>query len=220
MDITLLIGSCDSYSVLWDNLVILTNRYWLPKCDKIVVSENKDFNYDGYKSIIPGKDSWSNRMLKGLEMINTTYTFFILEDYYFTEYITKEEINIHIEFLKKINGNKVMLESHDARGYLQHDYGVDRLGRKITKLSKYSNYLTSIQPSVWKTEHLKSCMKKDWGPWEFETKGTDLIRGKEDNTYMIQRPKKPYWNAVRKGMKLSLGWEKIKQQEKLKEFDF
>ena len=219
MDITLLIGTCDEYSMLWDNLVTLTDRYWSPKCDKIVVSENKNFEYKGYKSITPGNGDWSNRMLKGLDEVDTTYTFFILEDYYFTESITSEDINIHMEFLKEVTGNKVMLESHNARGHIQLDYGIDGLGRKITKLSKHSDYLTSIQPSIWKTGHLKNCMQENWSPWEFEIKGTNLIKGKEDSTYIIQRPKKPYWNAVRKGRTMSPGWEDIKQREQLEEMN-
>ena len=67
---------------------------------------------------------------------------------------------------------------------------------EIIILNASSDYLTSVQPSIWKTSHLKNCMVPGWSPWDFEIKGTELIRNKETDTYLIVRQQKPYWNAV------------------------
>ena len=40
-DITLLIGTCDRYDVLWENFMILTDKYFKVDCPKLFVTENK-----------------------------------------------------------------------------------------------------------------------------------------------------------------------------------
>lgn len=217
-ELTLLIGTCDSYSILWDNFVTLTNKYWKYECDKIFVTEKKDTNYENYSYIQAGNLAWSDRMIYALNSINTEYVFFVLEDYYFTELLSKEEIDLHINFMKSVNANKVMLE-YNCPHLTLINYDLDLSGRKICKLAPNSNYLTSLQPSIWKTSHLKSCMKNNWSPWEFEVEGSKELFGKENDTYIIVRDKKPYWNAVRKGLRLSPGWEQIKEKENLKDLN-
>ena len=88
-------------------------------------------------------------------------------------------------------------------------------GRTVYRLSPYSNYLTSMQPSIWKTEHLKNCLHENWSPWQFEINGTNFIKGAEQDTYLMVRQSKPYWNAVRRGLKLCDGWDVIKDKYKL-----
>jgi len=216
-DLTLLIGTCDAYSMLWDNFVTLTDRYWKIDCRKLFVSENKKVEYTGYDFHLPGKLNWSNRMLSAIDTINTEYTFFVLEDYFFTETLDDRELLLHIDFMKHVDANKVMLE-YKCKHLTLIDQGTWR-GRTTYKLSPFSNYLTSVQPSVWKTEHLKKVMQLDWSPWEFEIKGSDAIRGKESSTYLMLRNKKPYWNAVRRGLTMSPGWEEIKAKENLQEMN-
>lgn len=217
MDITLLIGTCDSYSILWDNFVVLADKYFKVNCNKYFVTENKITEYKGYKTIIPGNLPWSDRMLYALNTINTKYTLFVLEDYYFTEPLDESEISMHIDFMESVNANKAMLEIKCNRAYNLDHYGYTNTNKEICKLNANSDYLTSVQPSIWKTAHLKNCMVPGWSPWDFEIKGTELIRNKETDTYLIVRQQKPYWNAVRKGMKLSEGWADIKARENLKD---
>jgi|3_EtaG_2_1085321.scaffolds.fasta_scaffold45334_1 hypothetical protein len=218
MDITLLIGTCDEYSMLWNNFVTLTNRYWQIDSKKLFVSETKTASYEGYDCITPGTDYWSNRMIAALNKIDTEYTFFVLEDYYFTEKITNDELLLHIDFMEVVKANKLMVHQNDfthltVLGPRQYK------DRAVYKLFSGSNYLTSVQPSIWKTKHLLKCMKKDWSPWEFEIKGSELIRNHEDDTYLMVRDKKIYWNAVRKGLRLCDGWDELKQKEGLQELN-
>jgi len=217
LDLTVIIGTCDAYSPLWDNFVTLFDRYWQAPCEKIFVSENKYKKYKGYEFHLPGADKWSNRILSGLNNINTEYTVVILEDYYFIEKITKEEIEFHINFIEEFGANKVMMDYRCPNLTLAKERSYR--SRAFCRLSARSNYLTSLQPSIWKTSHLISCMHKNWSPWDFEVEGTRKISGTENKTYLMLRNKKPYWNAVRKGMIISSGWPDIKKKEQLKEIE-
>jgi hypothetical protein len=210
-----LIGTCDSYSILWDNFVTLFDRYWKVECEKVFISENKVKKYEGYHFHTPGKNAWSNRMLSAMRQVKTEYTFFILEDYYFTELIDDKEVDFHLDFMQEYKANKVMMEYKCPNLSLIDESIYQK--RTFFKLHDRSNYLTSVQPSIWKTSHLIECMQKDWSPWDFEISGTKRIKGRENKTYLMLRDKKPYWNAVRKGLKISPGWPEIRKKEKLKE---
>ena len=217
-DISVLIGTCDKYSILWDNFVTLFDKYWEIDCNKLFVSENYKKNYDGYDFYLPGNLNWSNRIISSLETITTEYTFFVLEDYYFTETLSKEEIEFHLEYMKETSANKVMLDCK-SRHMLYCENRPYR-GKNLYRVHETSSYLTSVQPSIWKTSYLKECLIPDWSPWDFEIIGSLNRRHKEKNTYLMAREKLTYWNAVRKGLKLSPGWQEIKNKENLKDFLF
>jgi hypothetical protein len=217
-DLTLLIGTCDSYSPLWDNFVTLCDRYWQPDCKKIFVSENNSKTYLGYDWLKPGNLPWSDRILYAVNSIETKYTMFVLEDYYFTETISNEEIEMYLAFMESLSANKVMLEYRCPHLRLV-PYGVATNGMEICKLAPNSKYLASIQPSIWNTSYLKSCLRPNWGPWEFEDYASSLINGNTHETYIFIRDKKPYWNAVRQGMRLSAGWEQLKLKEQLSDLN-
>ena len=54
MNISVLIGTCDSYSPLWKNFDILFQRYWQLKTANYLVSETLTYDNDLYKTITPG----------------------------------------------------------------------------------------------------------------------------------------------------------------------
>ena len=165
-------------------------------------------------------------MLSALDTINTKYTFFVLDDYFFTENLDEKELNFYIDFMEEVNANKIMLDTFCRHLTLINPPITmlpDQPNRTIHKLSPNSNYLTSIQPSIWKTEYLKKVMHKNWNPWEFEIQGSKNLIGKEHNTYSALRDKRIYWNAIhqgREGKQLAPGWENIKQKENLSELNF
>lgn len=219
-NLSLLIGTCDSYSFLWNNFVKLANKYWQVDCPKLFVSETKSAEYPGYEFYTSGiacdhSQNWSNRMLSAIDLIDTEYTFFVLEDYYFTENLDKAELDFHIDFMEEVSANKIMFETLCPQLTLINP--INRLGRTIYQLSPYSKYLTSLQPAIWKTEYLKNVMQKNWTPWEFELNGSSNLMGRETNTYLALREKRAYWNALRKGKRLSPGWEELREKENLTE---
>ena len=215
--ITLLIGTCDSYSFLWDNFITLCDKHWLVDCEKIFISETKEVEATGYKTHLSGNGPWTDRIMSALDNVKTEYTFFVLEDYFLTEPISQEEIKLHIDFIEKFKANKVMME---PLSYLmKYDMGnfIDFQGRRAYKVMDHSDYLASVQPSVWRTDFFRQVIKKNWNPWEFECAGTDAIRGQDNRVYDMLRQEKIYWNAVRRGGQISPGWEEVKNKFNLKE---
>ena len=210
-DITLLIGTCDKYSFLWDNFVELCNKYWKVDCDKFFAGETLQVKHKGFYTAMCGKTHWSNIIKNTLKNIKTEYVFFVLEDYYFNTYITEDFIRDGIKFINDNNANKLMYST----AFCEY-YTVKHLTNNYFKMLDNSDYLTSTQPSIWKTSFLEECLKENMNPWQFEIDGTNLIRNKDNKVY-IRHMDEIYFNVVNKG-RIIPAWNLFKNMENLSDF--
>jgi len=230
-DLTLLVGTCDKYSFLWDNFKTLEQRYLgLKDCPRVAFSESMEFG-DGYTTSFEGKgknsEVWSNRLLKALKEVDTEFVFFVLEDYYFTREIPQEDFEQIVQLLTATDFNKFMyvnqLRSYKVADTLWFEKRMKLFGTPFIQ-HPTSDYLTSVQPAVWRTSFLKDCVHRDWSPWDLEIKGTKEIAG-ENNKILLYHSDDIYFNAVRsvgetsaeKRIAVSEGWEEVRDKENLKE---
>lgn len=212
-DITLLIGTCDRYSFLWDNFVTLCDKYWNVDCQKIFAGETKQVQKKGYYTSMCGRRSWSDIIKITLDYIKTEYVFFILEDCFLHTHITENFIERGISFLKENGANKLVYTS----AYCEY-YNISHYDKNIFKMLDNSDYLTTMQPAIWKTDFLKKCLLSNMNPWQFETDGTNLIKN-NDNRIYIYHTDEIYFNVVNKGSIVNR-WDLFKKIENLPDFDF
>jgi hypothetical protein len=211
-NITLLAGSCDDYSFLWDNFIKLCNKYWEPQCKKIIVSETLTRDIDNYEFFTTSKDlNWSDRMIAAINNIETDFIFFILDDYFLRENVSNEFILESIDFLERENCNKLIFTTIPAG-----IYRLSHIKDDLYKMHDDSDYLTSLQPAIWRKSFLLSCLQKNWNPWQFEIDGTNLIKNQDNKIYLKHKMESIYFNAVRKGKIMSDGWEDFYKKENLK----
>lgn len=210
-NLSVLIGSCDDYSFLWDNFVKLFNKYFKHDCKKIIVSEHLTKQYENYEFFTSELNlNWSNRIKKALEKVNTEFVFFVLDDYFLKELIDEKFINDSIDFLKKYEANKMLfMPIHDNVCRVSH------FMNDIYKMEDNSDYLTSVQPAIWRTSYFKEIIQDNWNPWEFEIIGTQHIQNKNNKFYIQKKENSIYFNAVRKGKIMSEGWEEFYKKENL-----
>lgn len=211
-NLSVLIGSCDSYSPLWENFDILFQRYWNPSTTNILVSETLSFDNQHYKTITPGLKPWGERMLAGLDEIKTDYVFFILDDYYLTESFTTELIQEHIDVLESHKADKIMMDID----YGEPTYHLEHIESDLYKFKNISNYLNSVQPSIWKTSYLRQVLKPSYNPWQFELEGNTFTQSINPLILLKKREEHMYFNFVRIGGRISEGWEELYQKENLK----
>lgn len=211
MNVSILIGTCDSYLEFVPNCVKLVDKYFEPLVDKVIIGEKIRQEYDGYKFIITDKTEWGYRILKGLSEIKTKYVFFMLEDYYLSQQLTTEYISYLIQFMDRRNAKKVMLSCVPDFAQYKYSNTIDT----IKQMSSESNWLASIQPAIWNTEHLKQIMKPTYSPWDFEITASELLRFKENNHYVVKVDEPIYFNFVRKGGVKSQGWSAFLDSENL-----
>lgn len=208
-DLTLLIGTCDEYSFLWKNFTKQYNKLFNIKCEKIFVSETKNENYENYKFHNFGFDHWTNRISKSLDLIDSEFVFFVLDDYFLNQEISESFFKEKISFMKNENANKlIMLTVND-------NYRTTLIKDDLYKQNDDSNWLTSVQPAIWRKNFLKKCLQKDWSPWEFEINGTESIKNQDNKIYIYNVSQPIYFNAVRKGKIMSEGWQDFYKEHSL-----
>jgi len=213
-DITLLIGTCDRYNVLWENFMILAENYFKVDCPKIFVTEDKRVPSADYVTHLGKKLPWSNRMIGALENIDTEYVFLLLDDYYLRQTITEDDVSTYIKFLDKVKGNKMMIAPYDnENAYTLHDMVYYE---KYFKLTNDSKYQTAIMPSILRTDWFKNSLIPNQDIWAVETEGNLAIQGKDNKIYM---DKKEFPGIapgiVRQGGKLIDNWQDVFDKENL-----
>ena len=213
-DITLLIGTCDRYNVLWENFMILADKYFKVDCPRLFVSEDSrvpSADYDTYKG---KKLPWSNRIAGALDTVKTKYVFLLLDDYYLREAVTEDDISTYIEFLDRVEGNKMMIAPYDnENAYTLHDVVYDD---KYFKLTNDSKYQTAIMPSIIRTDWFRDSLIPNQHIWDVETEGNLAIQGKDNKIYL---DKKEFPGIapgiVRQGGKLIDEWRDVFEKENL-----
>jgi hypothetical protein len=193
---------------MWNNFDILFQRYWEPKTTNIIVSETKSFENDHYITHCPGKLRWGERITKSLDKIDTEYVFFILDDYFLTSSWTEEYITGVIDTMVEYKCDKYLMM--DECKLIRYDHIKDNLYSQ----NNTSQYLTSIQPSIWRTDFLRHAMLDKYSPWDFELKGTQRIR-KIDHMILYEKREKGYFNFMRRGGVKTKGWEELFKKENL-----
>jgi len=223
-NITLLIGTCDKYSFLWDNFKTLEKKYIdLPDSPKIVFTESLDFG-EGYTMSHLDDPHWSNLLSNALKEVTTEFVFFVLEDYFFTQKITNDDFERITQAMGKHGVDKFMFSGPKA---LAH-HNVTPM-RPIVALTLAGNqylqhissqYITSVQPSIWKTDYLRECVEKNWTAWEFEIEGSKGRAGYLQHTIAYHMPENLFFNVVKQGFTANPGWEEIKERENLQSLVF
>ena len=80
-NLSVIIGTCDSYLKYMPNCIHLMNKYFKPDCKKIIVGETSKIDFLDYYWHLYGKIQWGDRMKRAVSTIDTEYVFFMLDDY-------------------------------------------------------------------------------------------------------------------------------------------
>jgi len=172
--------------------------------------KSKDFD-----TFTPGLNlSWGDRILQSLDIVETDYVFFILEDYYLCYHHPLEQMRQYLSDMDRMHMNRLQISMSSYQSYSVVE------NCKYWKFDKRSGYVFSMQPSIWKKEWIRQHMNPTFSPWEFEINNSQDITGKESHTYIDPSiSSEVYFNAVRKGFKKSDGWTEFFQKEKLEDID-
>lgn len=211
-NLTVLIGSCDAYSSIWKPFQICFDRYWKFDTKNYIVTEKLEVpNYTNTEliTIKSEKSTWAKRMLDGISVANTEFIFFILEDYFFHYPYSYEKMSNWLMDMDKFEINRLQISPSEFQLYEEIE------NTPYHKLKTKSNYLISMQPSLWRKSFLMNVLKEEYSPWDFELKGSSLLKNKEHGIFIDRDIPNVYFNAIRKGFKKSKGWDEFIKKEGL-----
>lgn len=212
MNTSLLIATCDSYSFLWENLATLNEKYIGLK-DRVISCEKLSFPFSDYKSVNSPDKPWGQRIIEALNEVKTDFVFFILDDYYFINKFDRQYFESIEKLLTETQYNKYCF---DCTNY--SNYRLFPFRDNLFIQHQSSEYLTTLQPSVWRVEYLRKILQPNYSPWDFELLGTAHNNNYNNKIFMEIFPRKFYFNATRKGRVISEGWDEVKKIENLKDF--
>ena len=214
MNLTTIVGTCDSYLDLIPGFSILYERYFEPNIETLIVSETEDLDIPKYKFITPGKKQWGERIIQAISETKTEYVFFVLDDYYLSQLLTNEYIEYLLKFMDNRKVNKIMLSP--VPDFAKYEY-LESINT-MHKMSPNSPWLTSVQPAIWRKSELLKFLKPEYTPWNFEVEGSKLAKNNVENYFVAKLDNPIYFNMVRKGKQPSPGWEEFLKEQNLTKY--
>lgn len=162
---SLLISSCDKYSVCWTPFLHGLYKYWPNHPKDIFFITNYKKPSSGQAISIGEDQGWANNLLFALEKIDTPFILYSQEDYWINSYVNDANIEQYEELLKNNIADYIRL--YPAPIPDKDFYGDKRLGIISTR----SEYRTSLQMALWRKEVFKTLISPDESPWDFERNG-------------------------------------------------
>ena len=178
MKCAILVNSCDKNNDAWKPFFSLFNKYW-NNCPYIIYLNTEHEQYeDRNLNIITLNQKeqknipWGKRLKSCLKRINAEYVIFLLEDFFFLDYVDQPEIEKVIEWMDKNKNiscfnfyvNKEIMSVDDFKFF---GYGIR---------PKNGKYLVRCQASLWRKKDLIKYIIPSHNPWQFEKFGTELAK--------------------------------------------
>lgn len=176
-DFTVIVNSCDKYEDTWYPFFRLMKTHW-PECDNydiILNTETKQYSCDFMKlrTICGGtKPTWSERLRKILENIETEFVLFFLDDFFLMSPVNTDSLSKAVELIK----------SDDSIGYIGLKYNKTHKFRDpdmpLPTEAFFNRDLTdtvnriNCNSALWRKSWLLSLLRKHETPWEFEKYGS------------------------------------------------
>lgn len=170
--VTILYSTCDNYSSLWPGFFTLLNRYW-KDCDcKIVLNtESRSFKFKDLDISEPlgceKNISWSTRLYKSLEKVETDYVLMMLDDFYLKAEVNTEVLNDCIDRMdrnKKIKSFVFAWQPGTKKNKSIND--------NFQKRKRFAPYRINAQIGLWRVSYLKKIIRSNENPWQFEINGS------------------------------------------------
>ena len=175
-DVVLVVSSCDKYEDAWYPYFELVKKFWPEHPTKIfLVTETKDYSHQDLDITVCkfGKNvTWSERLYKTLEEIETKYIIFSLEDFFLLDYVKQDKIEKCIEWMEADSDiAECRLHSCEHQSLVEsEEYAPFRIAGSDTP------FRLDTQVALWNREALMSFIDLSESPWQFESDGTKRIK--------------------------------------------
>ncbi len=206
-NLSILILSCQKFSDLWSNNLLLFEKYWKEHPAIFLSSDGEGiFDLRDFDNLIVVKDDMSSRIIKAVNTIKSKYIFLTFDDYYLKSMVKAEYIKSVLKIMdseqydycrffkeKKIIGKEI--------GYL-----------KYKKIPLKDAYEVNFYPSIWKKESLLKVLKFGEDIWKTEVRLTRRMRENGlSGIAVYDKSIFPFADIVRKGKYLKSGYRFLKK---------
>jgi hypothetical protein len=206
-DVTILVTSCDKYSVLWKPFFTLLYKHFptLKTSHQhvpiLLIANTKSYDDPRVQTIQTGRDvSWTDNMLTALKHVKTKYVLILLEDYIFYQPVDIEALARYVKFMSDTQGAYLQLFGASVGEPYEVDPqsvpGFDNL----VYAGKHADWRTSLQACLWDVNVLTWLLKPGESAWDFEVPGSVRSEGVSRPFYrIIHNWPLNYYNAAQLG---------------------
>ena len=207
MDLSIVVGSCDKYSFLWDKFTKRFNQYWDVDVElkKYLISETVDFSGNTFETLKCGNVPYTKCLENALESIDSKYILWLQDDYFLVKKLDSKIIYDSYNLISN-ESNIIRVGIHlDSKYYSTTKHN----DTPFNKFSKNSMYSISMQSSIWDREKLLKFLKEspNESPWEFELNGTKRLNMTDYNVFFHKLQDSWYEEAMKKGVKTKVYYE-------------
>lgn len=197
--LTLLISSCEKFSDLWDINTYLLNKYWKNREIRslLLTDHPTDFNMEGIEIIFPKSFlEFSKRIKFALDIIDTEYVLFTLDDYLLINHVDEKAIKSIIDTMDKEKLDYVRLYKYPKSRKIKKI----KSNNALNLLTYDKRYDVNLYPGIWRKSSLeKIILDKDKNAWELEVLLTEFAKSNNYRSALSKIEVFPILDAVRKG---------------------
>lgn len=186
------VNSTDTFEDCWDPFFTLFARYW-PTWDGRVLlnTEHKSYAHPGV-DVHPvrngGRDRdgvqipWAQCLLRCLDQVRTPYLLYLQEDYFLEAPVLDGKLDELVALMDARGlGCVRVLETANAGPWRPTDHPL------LWRVDPSSTYLLSMTAGLWRTDFLRSCIRRHENPWQFELLGTRRLRRRGVAIHCVNR---------------------------------
>ena len=188
-DVTIVVASCDGFSDCWEPFFFLLRKYW-PQCSYPVIlgTQSKAFTYPGLRIVSSqimkhegtSEAPWSERLLFCLELVESEFVIFMLDDYFISGQVDNEIIEHCVRIMRDNRYSHITLTEHGVARPAKACY--DPL---LLEIESKARYRVSTAPALWRVDSLRSYLRLRENIWQFEVFGSRRSWRREDAFFAL-----------------------------------
>ena len=203
--VAVLISSYDGSKSLWAPLEKSFKKYWPDNLFKLYLATNNEKpKFDIFNVLAIGKEkSWSDNILKCLNLIEEDYIILTYDDQFFYKKIDTQLVEKYVDFAVENNWDYLRLHpSPRPDEYLNDYYG---------QILPNRPYRCSTVFSIIKKDTFKKLLVDTESAWEFE-RNASVRSNKFEHFYVSKKIVFPYLNAMVKGKWIPSVFRKLEKE--------
>lgn len=192
---TILVNSCDKYDDTWEPFFKLFKKYW-PDCKFPIVlnTETKNYKYPGLNiktlNVLGKKKNiqWGKRLKSVLKRIDSKYVIFMLDDFFFMDYVDSKRLDEVINWMEKDDNIGVF-----SFFRVEDDVHKDTKSKKYKDFylrNQFGDYRYNCQAAVWNREFLIETLRDFESAWDWEINGNVRSYKSDKEFYTLMDPEK------------------------------
>lgn len=194
-DYSIVIGTCDKFSDLWQTHFELLFKNWAGEMPPIYLVTDKEttFSHEGVKVVV-GNGHLPGRIKTALAFIESDRVLLTLDDYFVINPVNGEDIGSICAYAEENNVDYLML--YNRRWAKKRYYkGID----SFSKIDLEKRYAVTLYPAIWTKSFLDYCIDEELTPWMFEPMLTEKAKAYNANCVFSHAGSFEMLDVVRKG---------------------